>query len=196
MVDPNETQYYRIEKAENGVCGVTLSVIIHGDNSWKVFARNREVPATNSLLRRFPDGILPSSGNAMQLVHAVHKAVICPGNPEEKFVSMCEKKGGKMKGERGHGDTVAFIDNTAVIDSAGKSYSCSVRRTDCEVICECNGIYPTRCKTCNSYRDTLRSSLSRQVRRVFACVCELVHALCVPPPHAGFVGLQNYIPRA
>lgn len=174
MVDSNETQYYRIEKAENGLCSVTVSVIIHCNNSWKVFVHNREVPATNSILSTFPDSILPSSDTAMQLVHAVHRAALCPGNPEEKFVSMCKSKGGKMKGERGHGDTVSFIDDTAVIDSEGRSYSCSVRRTDCEMICERKGIYPTRCKTCNSYRDTLRSSLSRQVRDCMVYCCNIV----------------------
>lgn len=72
-----------------------------------------------------------------------------------------------MRGERGHGDTVAFIDSTAVVDSEERSYSCSVRRVDCEIIC----ISHTRCKQCNSFRDTLRCSLSRQVSyRVIVCV--------------------------
>lgn len=41
-----------------------------------------------------------------------------------------------MKGARGTGDTIPFIDSTPVIDSKGQSYPRTFRRVDCDVIRE------------------------------------------------------------
>ena len=148
-----ETQYCRIEKSSSGASKVTSSVIIYTDKSWDVYINESKVPATSPVLARFPQHM--SHLQVSELLHAVHTAWRCPGNPEEKFVNLCTKKGGEMRGERGHGDVISHIDNTVVVDDQGRSYSCTVRRFDCDI---------GRCKACSSYRDTLRSTLSRQQR--------------------------------
>ncbi len=154
--DGDEMQYCKVERTESGVHRVTSSVIVHCDKSWDVFYCDRKVPTFNTLLASFPDHI-GSSEVATQLLTKVDRAVLCPGNPEEKFVDLCSKRGGEVKGERGHGAVIACIDNTSVTDSHGKIYGSSVRRTDCEVICS----LPARCKACSVFRSSLRKTLSR-----------------------------------
>ncbi len=76
---------------------------------------DKQVPATCEALEKYT-GCLPLEQHA-EMVHTVNKAVLCPGNPEDKFVDIFKKKGGTMKGDRAHGDVVAYIDKSTVIDS-------------------------------------------------------------------------------
>lgn len=39
----------------------------------------------------------------------IHYATICPGNSDEQFVTLCEKRGGTMK--KG-GDIIAYLNNS------------------------------------------------------------------------------------
>lgn len=107
-MDEDERQYCKVERGVDGVRRITDSIVFYRDNSWKVYAFGKKVPASSEVLTQFPD-CLPSEGHA-KLVHAVHKAVLCPGNPEDKFVSVCKQKGS----DRGHGQVVANIDNNPV----------------------------------------------------------------------------------
>ena len=67
-----------------------------------------------------------------------------------------------MRGARGNGDVVAFIDKSSVTDHSGKQYQCTVRRVDCDMLCERASQYPLRCKLCQLLRSMLRSLVSRQ----------------------------------
>lgn len=140
---------------------MTSCVTLIAQNLWSVFVDDKKVPASNPILARFPHQ-LPCSSIISDLLHAVHNSIKCPGNQEEKFVSLCNKRGGVMRGERGHGDVVASIDNTVVTDEQGQRHSCTLWRTDCEVLSSIEG---GRCKPCSNYRNTLRSALSRQQRQ-------------------------------
>ena len=42
------------------------------------------------------------------MLQDVSQAVICPGNPDEEFISLCKTRGSIMKGNRGSTETVAF----------------------------------------------------------------------------------------
>ena len=130
---------------------------------------DRKVPPTCSVLKKFSDDL--SLDSIAKLLQQVNRSVLCPGNPEDKFVSIYKNKGGKVRGDRGRGSVVAYIDNTKVIDSQGKSYCCSVRRTDCDIICD----IPVRCKPCNSFRDSLRKTSHRQLQNV--CVDDHTSAM-------------------
>ena len=88
-------------------------------------------------------------------------AVLCPGNPDEKFVSACKDKGGCVRGVRGNGDVVAFIDKSSVTDHSGKQSQCIVR-VDWDMLCGRSSHYSLRCKSCQSLRSTLRSLVSHQ----------------------------------
>ena len=152
-------QYCKIEGMENRSCRVTITVNIHSDMSWDVFFHDRKLPTGIPLLSGFPDHIT-SSDVAMKLFSAVDSAFTCIGSPDEKFINMCSMRGGEVRGDRGHGDVVAYIDKTLVTDASGKVFSCSVRRNDCELLCS----QPGRCTSCNTFRSSLRKTLSRHQR--------------------------------
>ena len=163
IVTSDSTQYCKIERTELGVLKVVMSVVIQMDTTWSIFIFDKEVPNTCRIFDDFPDH-LPLQ-RQIELVETVHKAAVCPGNPEDRFVSLCKRRGGEVRGERGRGSAVAYIDNNVVIDSQGTKYCCSVRRTDCDLLCGRNSGFPVRCKSCNNFRCALRSTVSRDQRQ-------------------------------
>ena len=104
---------------------------------------------------------ISTSDDLLRLIKAIDEATLCPGNPDEKFITICQARGGKLKGAGGARD-VAFIDDSPVVDTTGKAYDCTVRRVDCELLCEHSGQYPLRCNSYQPYRSTLHSAVSRQ----------------------------------
>ena len=125
-------------------------------------AAKRSRAETCSVLAQFsPPTCISMSDDLLRLIKAIDEATLCPGNPDEKFITICQARGGKLKGAGGAGD-VAFIDASPVVDTTGKAYDCTVRRIDCELLCERSGQYPLRCNSCQPYRSTLRSAVSRQ----------------------------------
>ena len=103
-----------------------------------------------------PPTCISTSNDLLRLIKAINEATLCLGNPDEKFITICQARGGKLKGAGGAGD-VAFIDASPVVDTTGKAYDCTVRRVDCELLCERSGQYPLRCNSCQPYRSTLHS---------------------------------------
>ena len=156
----NSTQYYKVEKATNGVCQVTLSVIIYPDLTLSVYVHDKEVPKSCALLKKLETGAL-SANDVSTLIRTVDQAILCPGHPEEVYVTNCQKRG-EVKGGRGAGEAVGYVDNSPVSDRKGQCYPLTVRRIDCNLFYQCDGARPVRCKSCLSLRSTLRSSLFRQ----------------------------------
>jgi len=83
-----------------------------------------------------------------KILNCIDQSFICPGNKEDKFVDMCVKRGGIIKSNRGHGETIATLDD--ILNS--------VRRIDCTVITVTD---LQRCQPCQKLRGTLRTSISR-----------------------------------
>ncbi len=158
--DSTTVEYCQLKRDPSGVCHVATSVVVNADLSWSVQLRGVQVPAACKVLAEFPPTIAASS-TVLKLMECVDRAVICPGSPEDDFISVCEKRGSTIKGQRGHGDTVAFIDEHPVTDSKGQSHPRTIRRVDCAILCEPSGQYPLRCRSCQSFRSTLRSSVCR-----------------------------------
>ena len=104
----------------NGMYKVTTSIRINADLSWSVYTNGKEVPATCSILTSYPQ-VISSRSVVAHMIQDVSQAVICPGNPDEDFVSLCKMRGSVMKGNRGSTDTVAFIDCNSVIDLKGQT---------------------------------------------------------------------------
>lgn len=155
------TQYCKLENTLDGICQVTASVVFSSERSWSVYVCGKKVPETCSLLKEFPRCI--SSLNVLSdLISAIDRAVRCSGNPDDNFVDLCQKRGGEMKSARGNGDVIAYIDNCTMIDSKGHSHPQTVRRVDCDIICKSTHSHHVRCKSCQSFRSSLRASLSRQ----------------------------------
>ena len=157
----SDTQYCKVEEGSSGLGEVTASIILDSDGTWNAYVGDKKVPDMCDVLARFRSSPL-ADDKLSELIMAIDNAVLCPGNPDEKFVSACKDKGGTVKGARGNGGVVAFVDNSLVTDHSGKQYRCTVRRVDCDMLCERSSRYPLRCKSCQAFRSTLRSMVSRQ----------------------------------
>ena len=114
----DDIQYCKMATDLNGQYKVTISIKLYPDLSWSVYADGKEVPTTCSILTNYPQ-VISSPSVAHIMIQDVSKAVICPGNPDEEFVSLCRTRGSIMKGNRGSTDTIAFIDCNSVVDSKG-----------------------------------------------------------------------------
>ena len=106
------TQYIKIDDMrDDEMCQVSSSIVVHQDGTWVVFFRGQRVPSSNALLAKVPQCIT-SASPLQSLFLAVDNAVFCPGNPDDKFVSVCRgRKEEKMCGDRGFGQTIGFIDH-------------------------------------------------------------------------------------
>lgn len=153
-------EHCQLKSDASGVRCVAGSVVVSCDMSWSVHFHGVMVLAACKVLANFPL-VIAALSVVMKLVQCVDQAVICPGCSDEEFVTLCQKRGGTIKGQRGYGETVVFVDERPVIDSRGESHPRTVRRVDCDILCEPSGRNPLRCQSCQSFRSTLRSSLSR-----------------------------------
>ncbi len=108
--DDKSMQYIKINPRIGEMCQVSSSVALHQNGTWTAFFMGEKIPPSNAVLATFPQNITPST--LQSLILSIDNAVLCPGNPDEDFVSVCKgKKDGKMSGERGFGQTIAFIDD-------------------------------------------------------------------------------------
>ena len=106
---------------EEGLGEVTASVIIDSDHTWNAYVGDKKVPDTCAVLARFRSSPL-TDDKLTDVIKAIDSADLCPGNPDEKFISACKDKGGIVRGARGNGDIITSIDNSAVIDHSEKQY--------------------------------------------------------------------------
>ena len=111
-IDDGNTQYVKINTMNSDkMCQVSCSIAINQDCTWKVYFMGQKIPTSNAILSRFPQNITAST-TLQALVLAVDTAFFCPGNPEEKYIGACKgRKGEKMSGDRGFGQTIGFIDD-------------------------------------------------------------------------------------
>ena len=159
-INSSDVEYCQLTNDPDGMPEVTKRVRVYTNCSWSVLIREHRVPDTCSVLAHFPQ-TLETSNQISAVVETVNQAFICPGNPDQKFVDVCQNKGGTLNGQRGNGDPVAFIDKHGVIDFSGQKYPCTVRRVDCDFLCGRSAQFPQRCRSCQVFRSTLRSSVSR-----------------------------------
>ena len=138
---------------------VTRSVSVNADFTWYIHAHGRVVPRDNEIIKRLPEKVASVSvlRDILSVVKAARK---CPGNPEERFVQVIEKRGGSVVGV--DGKVSAIIDNQEDIVSGGITYSKTVRHTDCEVFCSPDTANLRRCPCCKKYRSQLHVMYSRQ----------------------------------
>ena len=135
---------------------VTASILLRADGTWNSYICNKVVPVTCKALSTFPITIT-TPNTILDIIRIIDNAVLCPGNPEPHFIDIYKRKGGEVKGERGNGETVAFVDGTPVTTTSGEKHLQTLRRVDCQILSTTFG----PCESCKSFRKTLWSALSR-----------------------------------
>jgi len=153
--DGNIIRYFKL--LHNTASRVVSSVVIYENHSWDVIIHEKKIGHSVAAIARFPQKI-SSSDAILDLISVVENSTTCPGNPEEKFVDECRRKGGSIKGDRGLGQMIGFIDNSGDIKVGSETYSCTVRSTNCDIMCMKGG----RCSSCSNLRGTLRTAICRQ----------------------------------
>ena len=160
--EDDSRQYCKVGTGgSSGPCTVSASVSISANGTWTAFFDGKKIPATSFALSRFPP-VLTSQVMESELISELNKSALCPGNPDNIFVKIYRRKGGTVKGNRGNGEVVAFVDEYPVVSSSSRPFPSTIRRVDCDIVTGHNGDdYPAQCGACNAFRSTLRSAASR-----------------------------------
>ena len=126
---------------------------------WVVHINGKYVQAMCDVFERLDFTDEKSAINFMMAIDNVHQ---CIGNPEEVLATICRENGECSRAREGGSCTqpqasnaVTEIDNSIVVDSNGNSYCCTVRRSDCSILCA-SPSRNYRCKQCQTFRPTLR----------------------------------------
>ena len=152
------SQFCKVEEVD-GLCMVTASIAVDlVERCWIAHVHGTKIPRTCKILSQYPSQIT-SALTLSKIIATIDNSILCPGNPDDKFVEMYDKKGGVVKGERGNGPVVAVIEKANVEDLSGNSCCHTIRRLDCDVIIDSSCFH---CDSCKSFRKTLRSALSRK----------------------------------
>ena len=138
----SETQYCKVKEGSSGLGKVTAPIFIDSDCTRNVYVGGKKLPETCDVLARFRSSPL-TYDKLTDII--IDNSDLCPGNPDEKFVSVCKDKGRIVRGARG--DIVAYIDNSVDTDRSGKQYECTVRRVHCDMPCEKTKQHHLCCKS-------------------------------------------------
>ena len=123
LVLPSEQWDIHTQKADSvGICKISCSpqdamVVTHSlvathDLSWTLTIHGKKVdPQTCSALSGTPKTL--STATLQTLLSVVDKATLCPGHPDQQFLSMLHAKKGKLLSRDGH--TVACMHTLTVI---------------------------------------------------------------------------------
>ena len=174
-MNTDNIQYFKLDHDHSGLIKVVSIIKVESNLSWCVYADDKKVPSTCSILESLPP-VISTPSDMATIIQSVSQAAICPGNPDEEFVTLCQTRMCTMKRTSGNKETIAFIDHNPVTDLMGQTRKCTIRRVDCDIICKREETFLYRCHSCQSYRSTLRASLSRhksssQIDRTGASSC-------------------------
>lgn len=116
----NNNEYAKIE-SEGGdeMSHITSTIHIAENGSYTVFFHGHKISATNVILSALPMHI-HSTAILQNIISAIDEAVLCPGNPDEKFVDVCKRRpNAQICGERGTGNIVGYLDKRNTQGIAG-----------------------------------------------------------------------------
>ena len=74
---------------------ITTSVSVQPDFSWYTYVTGNVVPRGNQIIQHLPEKVNTIT-SLKAVLSTMESARICPGNPEEHFVEMVERKGGSV----------------------------------------------------------------------------------------------------
>ena len=132
---------------------ISHSIIINPDMTWNVHVHgNKVLCRRNTPISQFPDKLYAESLQSSFSV--VDSASVCPGNPNEKFISIVKAKKGVVKSTSGQ--RTAAIDNAFQVSLNGEVYQQTIRTTDCSLL-----VHGTKCQTCTDYWSHLRAMYSQ-----------------------------------
>lgn len=132
---------------------ITHSLTVKSDLTWSLIVHGVSVDSGScSCLSSIPTTLTNES--FLSLISVLEHSCVCPGHPDERFISMIEAKKGRLlsrdKSEASH------IDNFAPVSIDDKVYYKTVRCSGCELL-----VHKGKCSACIHYRGTLRKIYHR-----------------------------------
>lgn len=89
------------------------------------------------------------------LLVQLDQLTVCPGHPDEHFVTMANARKGSFMSSSG--EVAAYVDKNVAVQLGGQTYCETVRSSKCHLL-----IRGTQCPECVAYRDILRSIYAPQ----------------------------------
>ena len=137
---------------------VTHSLVVTQDLSWTLTVHGKKVdPQTCSALSCTPSTL--STATLQTLLSILDTAAVCPGHPDQQFLSMLEAKKGKLSSRDGC-TVVAYVDSYCPVTLNGETYPKTVRYSSCEMV-----VGGAKCPSCVTYRNSLRKSYHRWLKQ-------------------------------
>lgn len=127
---------------------VTHSATVCDDLSWKAFVHGYQL----DISRCQPISSIPtvlSPHHLQLLLNILDRSTVCPGHPDERFVTMAKVRKGELCGK--DKTVVAKLDNHSSVILNGMQYPCIVRSNNCSILC-----LGVKCSACVEYRASLR----------------------------------------
>ena len=135
---------------------VTTCLSIFEDLTWRLYVHGKVVNILSCIvLVHIP--VTLNATSTMELLSLIDTLNVCVGNPDPKFIALCEMHGGEFKAA--DGTLSSFKDDFPPIKFEGEVYKSTVRSTKCSILTE-----DIKCDMCKNYRATLRALCSRQQR--------------------------------
>ena len=147
---------YKIKMGQTSQPAIERSVSINVSMCWHAHAMGKLLThATCQLLSTFPQRIL-NIAMVTEIVDAIDRAHICPGNPDPEMVELFERKGHSIiTADNYHNMQAAYIDVVDVTNSSGVQFARTVRHNECEILCQQKERHPYMCSACQLYRSNL-----------------------------------------
>ena len=129
---------------------ISHSVTVCSDMTWSLSIYGLAVSSGDcEALAGSPDVV--NCTTLHQLVWKIDSLNICPGHPDEQFVTMAASRGGNFHAISG--ELFAYLDKSGTYHLNGQVSSETVRSSKCHRLI--NGI---KCLECSKYRDTIRAT--------------------------------------
>ena len=140
--NPDRVGICKISCALQDTMVVTHSLVVTQDLSWTLTVHGKEVdPQTCSALSCTPSTL--SIATLQTLLSTLDKAAVCPGHPDQQFLSMLEAKKGKLSSRDGY-TVVAYVDSHCPVTLNGETYPKTVRYSSCQMV-----VCGAKCPSCD-----------------------------------------------
>lgn len=134
---------------------ITYTITIHSDCSWLVFVHGNCLHnVADTPLSGIPCKL--DSSSLHQLICAIDDSQICPGNPDDNFVTMVAARKGQLLSPSGR--VVARLEENFIVEMHGNTYNRTVQTKSCALLVGKGEIH---CGSCRAYRCQLRAMHSR-----------------------------------
>ena len=136
-----------------------FTVVINADHTWQCFAGSKAVDV-DIALSNINIATIETASDVQDILYALQCYKICPGHPEEKFVSIVLSKKGTIK-SRKYSEMSSFLDSSLPVLHNGQVFPSTVRSSECAIVIPVSAL---KCTNCIKYHTVLHSIYSNYIK--------------------------------